>query len=140
MSTLHVSTTRSTRFTRSTVALVVLLVVANFSMSPASTATFVVLLVAALGALARTLVPYLETLRDAPDTAFDRKFLVPPLVSCVIALITLPLALSALPKDLIESPTLSVSGLVAVFLAVWGATDMARSGQKLIGTLFMPGR
>lgn len=132
--------TRSTRLTRSTVTLVVLLIVASFTASTMSTATLVVLIVAALGALARTLVPYLELLRDAPDTVFDRKFLVPPAVSCAIALITLPLALSALPKDLIESPTLSVSGLVAVFLAVWGATDVARSGQKLVGALFLPGR
>src|SRR5512136_1070417 len=91
--------------------------------------TIVVLFVAVLGALARTLVPYLETLRDNPETPFDRKFLVPPVVSCVIALITLPLALSALPKELMESATLSTSGLVAVFLAVWGATDVVRSGQ-----------
>ena len=70
---------------------------------------------AVLGALARTLVPYLETLRDNPETSFDRKFLVPPVVSCVIALVTLPLALSALPKELMESATLSASGLVAVF-------------------------
>jgi hypothetical protein len=46
------------------------------------------------------------------------KFLVPPTVSCVIALITLPLALSALPKELMETAALSTSGLVAVFLAV----------------------
>ena len=31
----------------------------------------VVLFVAVLGALARTLVPYLETLRDNPETPFD---------------------------------------------------------------------
>jgi hypothetical protein len=53
-------------------------------------------------------------------------------VSCVIALITLPLALSALPKELMESAALSTSGLVAVFLAVWGATDVVRSGQKVL--------
>lgn len=94
--------------------------------------TVVVLLIALLGALGRTLVPYLQILRDNPETPFDRKFLLPPLVSCVIALITLPLALSAVPKDLLELSTLSISGLVAVFLAVWGATDVIRSGQKLL--------
>jgi hypothetical protein len=66
--------------------------------------TIVVLFVAVLGALARTLVPYLETLRDKPETPFDRKFLMPPIMSCVIALITLPLALSAMPKELLELP------------------------------------
>ena len=99
--------------------------------------TIVVLFVAVLGALARTLVPYLETLRDNPEMPFDRKFLVPPIVSCVIALITLPLALSALPKELMESAALSTSGLVAVFLAVWGATDVARSGQKVFSAMFI---
>ena len=76
------------------------------------------LVVAVLGALARTLVPYLEQLRDNPDTQFDRKFLLLPLVSCIIALITLPLALSAMPKELLEVPAVTSSGLIAVFLAV----------------------
>ena len=58
-------------------------------------------------------------------------------MSCVIALITLPLALSALPKALMESATLSASGLVAVFLAVWGATDVVRSGQKAFSAVFI---
>ena len=82
-------------------------------------------------------MPYLETLRDNPETSFDRKFLVPPVVSCVIALITLPLALSALPKELVESPVLTTCGLVAVFLAVWGATDVVRSGQKVFSAMFI---
>ena len=34
-------------------------------------------------------------------------------------------------KELMESAALSISGLVAVFLAVWGATDVVRSGQKV---------
>ena len=59
------------------------------------------------------------------------------LASCVIALITLPLALSALPKEMMESATLSASGLVTVFLAVWGATDVARSGQKVLSAMFI---
>ncbi len=94
--------------------------------------TVVVLVVALGGALARTLVPYLQVLRDNPETTFDRKFLLPPIVSCIIALITLPVALAAVPKDLLELSTLSLSGLIGVFLAVWGATDVIRSGQKLL--------
>lgn len=97
----------------------------------------VVLIVAASGALARTLVPFLQTLQENPEVKFDRKFLVPPIVACIISLITLPVALSAIPKDLIESPALSISGLVAVFLSVWGATDIVRSGQKLFGAMFL---
>ena len=99
--------------------------------------TVAVLAVALFGALARALVPYLQTLQEKPDTPFDRRFLVPPLVACVIAVLTLPLALSALPKELLEMTSLSVSGLAAVFLAVWGATDIIRSGQKFIGALFI---
>jgi len=95
--------------------------------------TVVVLLVAALGALARTIVPYLQVLVENPDTPFDRQFLVPPIVSCVIALITLPLALGALPQELLEVPAITMTGLVAVFLAVWGATDAARAGKSLSG-------
>ena len=64
----------------------------------------------------------------------------PPTVSCVIALITLPLALSALPKELMESVALSTSGLAAVFLAVWGATDVARSGQMVFAMFVSTGK
>ena len=84
-------------------------------------------------------MPFLQVLAEKPDTPFDRQFLVPPVVSCVIALVTLPLALSALPKELLELPSLTFSGLVAVFLAVWGATDVARSGQKFVGALLLNG-
>ena len=61
----------------------------------------------------------------------------PPIVSCAIALITLPLALSAAPKELMESAALSTSGLVAVFPAVWGATDVVRSGQRVFSAMFI---
>ena len=92
-----------------------------------------------MGALARTVVPYLQTLAENPDTPFDRQFLVPPIVSCIIALITLPLASGALPQELLEAPTVSTTGLIAVFLAVWGATDAARAGQKFVGALLLSG-
>ena len=36
-----------------------------------------------------------------------------------------------------ESAALSTSGLVAVFLAVWGATDVVRSGQKVFSAMFI---
>ena len=101
--------------------------------------TVIVLVVAALGALARTLVPFLQLLAEKPDTPFDRQFLVPPIVSCLIALITLPLALAALPKELLELPSVTAMGLVNVFLLVWGATDAARAGQKFVGALFLSG-
>ena len=102
--------------------------------------TVVVIVVAVMGALARTLVPFLQELQKNPEIPFDRKFIVPPVVACVISLITLPLALGVIPKELLESTALSISGLVAVFLAVWGATDMARAGQKLLGSMFAGAR
>ena len=92
-----------------------------------------------MGALARTVVPYLQTLVENPDTPFDRQFLVPPIVSCVIALITLPLALGALPQELLETSAITASGLVTVFLAVWSATDAVRAGQKFVGALLLSG-
>jgi len=36
-----------------------------------------------------------------------------------------------------ELAALSTSGLVAVFLAVWGATDVVRSGQKVFSAMFI---
>jgi hypothetical protein len=93
--------------------------------------TVIVLLVAACGALARTLVPFLQALQENPDTVFDRKFLLPPIVSCIIALLTLPISLAALPPELLQPSALSLSLLVAVFVAVWGVTDIARVFQKM---------
>ena len=89
------------------------------------------LLTAVFAAVARTLLPYLQTLRDNPETQFDRKFLVPSLVSCVIALLTLPVGLASLPPELLQPSTLTLSLLVAVFVAMWGVTDIARTFQKL---------
>ena len=48
--------------------------------------------------------------------------------------------MSALPKELMESAALSTSGLVAVFLAVWGATDVVRSGQKVFAMFISTGK
>lgn len=82
-----------------------------------------------LGIVGRTVIPYLEELRQNPDTTFDKKFLVPAVVSVVIALITAPLVLAAIPPDQLEVTTLS--GFAVLFVAAWGLTDVARAGQKL---------
>jgi hydrogenase-4 membrane subunit HyfE len=95
------------------------------------TSTVVVLLTAIVAIVARTLIPYLQTLRDNPETQFDRKFLVPPIISCIIALLTLPISLSALPPELLNPSAPSLALLVAVFVAVWGVTDVVRTVQKL---------
>lgn len=83
-----------------------------------------------LGIAGRTVIPYLEALRDNPETQFDRKFLIPPLVSLLIGLIMSPLVLSAIPPETLNQ--VGVTGLAGIFAAAWGLTDIARSGQKLV--------
>jgi hypothetical protein len=90
--------------------------------------TVIVVFVALLGVVARTLVPYLQTLKDNPETTFDRKFCVPAVVSVVIAVFGLPLVLSGMPET--AWAAIDVKGYVLAFVAAWGFTDMARAGQK----------
>ncbi|HLF28202.1 MAG TPA: hypothetical protein VJG32_17875 [Anaerolineae bacterium] len=84
------------------------------------------------GAVARTVLPFLQMLRDNPGTPFDRRFLVPLAVSVVITLIGIPLLFQGIPDELLnlESPTLTQLG--ALFLIGWGGTDLLREGQKLV--------
>jgi hypothetical protein len=89
-----------------------------------------VIIAVLLGIAGRTVVPYLETLREKPDTKFDRAFLIPPVVSLVIGLIISPLVLSVIPPEQLQVATLP--GMAAVFASAWGMTDIVRSGQKLI--------
>ncbi len=89
-----------------------------------------VIIAVLLGISGRTIVPYLESLRDNPETKFDRKFLVPPVVSLAIGLIMSPLVLSAIPAETLNQ--VGVTGLAGIFAAAWGLTDIARSGQKLV--------
>jgi hypothetical protein len=94
--------------------------------------TLLIIVFALLGVLGRTITPYLQALKDNPNTPFDRKFLIPPIVSVVIAVITLPLILSALPADAWLSNT--IPGFVTVFVSAWGLTDIARAGQKVVAS------
>lgn len=93
--------------------------------------TAIVIVMALLGTLGRTLVPFLQMLQSNPDTQFDRKFVIPAVVAAVLSVIGLPLILSGLP----DSAWLAgdVRGFVLVFVAAWGLTDMARAGQKQLG-------
>lgn len=95
-----------------------------------------IILAAVLGIVGRTILPYLQTLQAHPDTKFDRAFLVPPIVSVIIALIAAPLALSAIAPESWEIVTFQ--GMLGIFVAAWGATDLSRSGQKLIQALSAP--
>ena len=91
------------------------------------------IVVAGLGAIARVWVPYLVMLKDNPGMLFDRKFLVPPVISCIIALICLPLSFSSLSVSMFDPMTLSAIGIL--FAAGWGVTDMTRDGQKIVTRL-----
>lgn len=93
--------------------------------------TVLVIVVALLGVLARTFVPYLQLLKEKPDTPFDRKFVVPAIASGLISILTLPLILGGLPDTAWLANT--AQGYVLVFIASWGLTDIARSGQKQVG-------
>lgn len=83
-----------------------------------------------LGIAGRTLIPYLEMLRDNPGTKFDRQFIVPPIISLVIGVLVSPLVFSALPPEAVAN--ISLQGLAATFTAAWGLTDIVRSGQKVV--------
>lgn len=93
--------------------------------------TLIVVVMALLGVLGRTLVPYFQMLKDKPDTPFDRHFLLPAAVSALMAIIGLPLILAGLP----DSAWLAtdVKAFVLVFVGAWGLTDMARAAQKQSG-------
>jgi hypothetical protein len=90
-----------------------------------------VILAVLLGILARTLIPFLQVLKDAPETKFDRAFLVPAVVTLVIALLTSPLVFAALPQEQLNNPAPTFASLVLLFVAAWGTTDVIRQGQKL---------
>lgn len=93
--------------------------------------TVIVVGMALLGVLGRTLVPYLQTLKDKPETPFDRRFLLPAIASSLMAIIGLPLILAGLP----DSAWLAtdVKAFVLVFVGAWGLTDIGRALQKQSG-------
>jgi hydrogenase-4 membrane subunit HyfE len=66
--------------------------------------------------MARVVVPYLQTLRESPETKFDRKFVVPAVVSVIIALILSPFVFAALPADQVAAP-LTLQGFAVLFVA-----------------------
>ncbi len=86
-----------------------------------------------LGITARTVIPFLQTLRDNPETQFDRKFVIPAVMTLLIALITSPLVFAALPQDQFSNPDPTFGSLILLFTAAWGATDVIREAQKFLG-------
>jgi Flp pilus assembly pilin Flp len=83
-----------------------------------------------LGILARTLLPFLQTLKANPETKFDRKFLLPAGIALLISIITAPFVFLAIPPDQIGNLTPNFQSLLILFAAAWGVTDGAREGQK----------
>lgn len=92
----------------------------------------IVIIAVLLGIIARTVIPYLQTLREAPDTKFDRAFLVPAIVTLVITLLTSPLVFAALPQDQLNNPAPTFADATLLFVSAWGMTDVVREGQKFI--------
>lgn len=86
--------------------------------------TTIIYIACALGILARTLVPYLLTIKDNPETKFDRKFLVPVIISVVVNLFVAPFVFEQLPAG---------ATWVGAFIFGWGATDISRDAMKLAG-------
>ena len=76
------------------------------------------------GIMARTLVPYLIVLQQAPATKFDRKFLVPAAIAVVLALLASPLVLGSIT---------GAETYITAFIAGWGGSDIIREGLKVIG-------
>jgi hypothetical protein len=82
-----------------------------------------VIIAVLLGIVARTVLPYLQTLRDNPDTPFDRKFFMPAVITVLMALLTSPLVFAAIPADQLNA-AVTFQGLILLFVAGWGATDV----------------
>ena len=79
-----------------------------------------------VGILFRTFVPYLNVIREDPNTKFDKKFLIPPLVSLITSI---PLAIALLPQVSSSSGNF-VQDFVSAFTVSYTAQDITREVQK----------
>lgn len=84
----------------------------------------VIYLACIAGIVSRTLVPFLLTLKDNPDTKFDRKFLLPAAIAVLINVLVAPVVFSALPEG---------ANWIASYLIGWGSTDISREALKAVG-------
>jgi len=80
----------------------------------------------AVGIAARVLVPYLQALREHPETKFDKKYLVPIVISLVLNVMLVPTIVKTLPVG---------TDYLLGFLAGWATTDVSREGTKLLGLI-----
>ena len=92
--------------------------------------TVLVVVMALLGVLSRTLIPYLQAKRDNPDISWDKKFYIPMAMSLLISALGFPLILSQLPAEIWEAA--SVPMYAVIYASAWGLTDMSRTGQKQV--------
>lgn len=74
-----------------------------------------------LGILSRIFFPYLILLRDNPETSFDRKYLVPAIISVLINLLAAPLILNQLAPG---------GNWINAWIIGYGATDVSRDFIK----------
>ena len=77
-----------------------------------------------LGVLARVLLPYLNSMKEGKLPKWEAKYLLPPIMSVVISLVTLPLVLETMPAESMRQ--------FAAFAFGWANTDMSRFVQKLV--------
>ncbi len=86
--------------------------------------TVLLYVVCALGIISRTILPYLVALRDAPETKFDRKFLLPPLIGILINLLVAPFVFKTIPGS---------ADWIVAYIVGWGSTDISREALKFVG-------
>lgn len=78
------------------------------------------------GVSARTVLPYLQTLKENPETKFDKAFLVPAVASLVISLLAVPFVLPSVPAN---SEWWTVYCIA--FTGSYAVNDLLRTAQKL---------
>jgi len=92
----------------------------------------VVFIIASLiGAIGRTLLPYLLVLKEAPETKFDRKFFLPMLGAVLATLVFFPVALPSIAAALEGYVVVNGFTLAGAFGLGWGLFDMIRESQKV---------
>ncbi len=79
-----------------------------------------------VGIIFRTFVPYLNVLKQNPETKFDKKFILPPIVSLIASI---PLAIALLPQVSSSSGNF-IQDFVASFTLSYTAQDITREVQK----------
>jgi ABC-type Fe3+-siderophore transport system permease subunit len=89
-----------------------------------------------LGVLFRTILPYLQKLKEDPDLTFDRKYLVTLAISFVESAVTTMLLFLSLPSEILSTATSGFFVLLATFAWAYTSNDivnrMAGGTQKTV--------